>query len=110
MEVRMKEESKKGSGKGSHILSGKMLFKYDPSLFKDDEGAADVDDYEARNDLGEVEENKEEEDKDKDDSDDDDEEEEKEGGVDGNGQSDGKPKEVIKKQAKEKGPVQGVDT
>lgn len=66
----MKEEQKKAGGKGSHVLSGKMLFKYDPTLFKDDDGAADVEDYEERNDLGEVEEKKEEEDKEDDENDD----------------------------------------
>jgi DRG Family Regulatory Proteins, Tma46/Zinc finger C-x8-C-x5-C-x3-H type (and similar) len=46
LEEKMKEESKKGS-KG--FLSGKALFKYDPTLFKDDEEAADEDIYQERN-------------------------------------------------------------
>jgi len=41
LEQKMKEESKKTGGKGTNILSGKALFTYDPSLFKDDENAAD---------------------------------------------------------------------
>jgi len=48
LEEKMKEEAKK-SGKGSNILSGKALFKYDPTLFKDDENAADNDIYNERN-------------------------------------------------------------
>jgi hypothetical protein len=43
----MKEEAKKaGSKGGSNILSGRALFKFDPTLFQDDEAAADV--YEER--------------------------------------------------------------
>jgi hypothetical protein len=45
----MKEEAKKVGGKGSNILSGRALFKYDPNLFQDDEAAADGDVYEERN-------------------------------------------------------------
>ena len=46
----MREEAKKaGSKGGAGILSGRMLFKYDPNLFQDDEAAADVDTYEERN-------------------------------------------------------------
>jgi hypothetical protein len=44
----MKEEEKKAGSKKSHILSGRALFKYDPTLFTDDEEAADVDTYEER--------------------------------------------------------------
>jgi hypothetical protein len=40
----MKEEVKKG-GKNT-VMSGKALFKYDPTLFKDDEQAADEKFYE----------------------------------------------------------------
>jgi len=47
LEDRMKEEAKKGS-KGSNILSGRALFKYDPTLFQDDEAAADSAVYEER--------------------------------------------------------------
>ena len=39
------EESNKAAmkkGKGSRTLSGRALFHYDPSLFVDDEGAADA--------------------------------------------------------------------
>ena len=55
----MKEEAKKVGGKGSNILSGRALFKYDPNLFQDDEAAADGDVYEERNE-DEEEEKKEE--------------------------------------------------
>lgn len=49
LEEKMKEESKKAGSKGGHnILSGKALFKYDPTLFKDDENAADEKIYEER--------------------------------------------------------------
>jgi hypothetical protein len=61
LEEKMKEEAKKVGGKGSNILSGRALFKYDPNLFQDDEAAADGDVYEERNE-DEEEEKKEEED------------------------------------------------
>ena len=60
LEEKMKEEAKKVGGKGSNILSGRALFKYDPNLFQDDEAAADGDVYEERNE-DEEEEKKEEE-------------------------------------------------
>ena len=61
LEEKMKEEAKKAGGKGgSNILSGRALFKYDASLFQDDEGAAEGDVYEERNE--EEEEEKKEED------------------------------------------------
>jgi hypothetical protein len=42
LENKMKEEAKKAGSKGGfNVLSGKALFKYDPTLFKDDEDAAD---------------------------------------------------------------------
>lgn len=53
----MLEESKKGS-KGQNVLSGKALFQYDPTMFQDDEEAADMETYEERE---EEEEKKEEE-------------------------------------------------
>lgn len=59
LEAKMKEEEKKGA-KGKNIMSGKALFKYDPTLFKDDEDAADEKIYEEREEL---EEEKEEESK-----------------------------------------------
>lgn len=37
----MKEEEKKVSNKKTNIMSGRALFKYDPTLFTDDEEAAD---------------------------------------------------------------------
>jgi DRG Family Regulatory Proteins, Tma46 len=49
LEDKMKEEAKKSSSKGYNIMSGKALFKYDPSLFKDDDEAADEDIYAERN-------------------------------------------------------------
>lgn len=49
LEDRMKEEAKKAGGKGgSGILSGRALFKFDPSVFQDDEAAADSAVYEER--------------------------------------------------------------
>jgi hypothetical protein len=45
----MEAEVKKGSkGKKGSIMSGKALFTYDPTLFKDDEDAVDDDLYEDR--------------------------------------------------------------
>lgn len=56
LEDKMKEEAKKaGSKGGSNILSGRALFKYDPTLFKDDEEAAGEDIYEERNESFEEE-------------------------------------------------------
>ena len=52
----MKEEAKKtGNTKGTGILSGRMLFKFDPTLFQDDEAAADSTVYEERNEEDEEE-------------------------------------------------------
>ena len=48
LEDKMKEEAKKGTKGGSGILSGRALFKYDPTLFQDDEAAADETVYEER--------------------------------------------------------------
>jgi hypothetical protein len=41
-----KQSGKKGAGTG--IMSGRALFKYDPTLFQDDEAAADAQIYEER--------------------------------------------------------------
>lgn len=58
----MKVEVKKTGGRGTNILSGRALFKYDPTLFTDDDAAADETTYEARDEeLEAVEESKEEE-------------------------------------------------
>eukprot|EP00922_Rhytidocystis_sp_ex-Travisia-forbesii_P052225 GHVS01077500.1.p1 GENE.GHVS01077500.1~~GHVS01077500.1.p1 ORF type:complete len:351 (-),score=103.67 GHVS01077500.1:190-1242(-) len=38
-------EAKRTGGRGLHILTGRDLFAYDPSLFVDDDAAADEDDY-----------------------------------------------------------------
>ena len=60
LEEKMKEEVKKAGAKGgAGILSGRALFKYDPTLFQDDEAAAAGDVYEERNE--EEEEDKQEE-------------------------------------------------
>ena len=50
LEEKMKEESKKTGKSGSSVLSGRMLFKFDPTLFQDDEAAVEGDLYEERND------------------------------------------------------------
>ena len=41
VEKERKEAAKKGGGAGLHALSGRDLFRYDPSLFQDDEEADD---------------------------------------------------------------------
>ena len=46
IEDKRKAEVKKKGGRGLNVLSGRALFKFDPTLFKDDEGAADADEYE----------------------------------------------------------------
>ena len=53
----MKVEAKKAHG-GKNVMSGKSLFQYDPTLFKDDEDAAEETAYEV---IQEEEETKEEE-------------------------------------------------
>lgn len=60
LEDKMKDEIKKTGGKGTNVLSGRALFTYDPTMFKDDDDAADEKAYEERNN----EETKEEESKD----------------------------------------------
>ena len=56
LEEKMKEEAKKNaSSKGTNVLSGRALFKYDPNLFQDDEDAAAGDIYEERNEEEEEE-------------------------------------------------------
>jgi len=44
-EAQRKEAAKKG-GKGLNVLTGRALFAYDASLFKDDDGALDDNEYE----------------------------------------------------------------
>ena len=51
------KEVQKATGKGTSILSGRALFKYDATLFVDDEEAADEETY---NERTEEEEKKEE--------------------------------------------------
>lgn len=46
IEEKRKAEVKKKGGKGLGVLSGRALFKYDPTLFRDDDAAAEVNDYE----------------------------------------------------------------
>lgn len=47
IERKAAEEAKKGA-KGQNVFTGKALFKFDPTLFQDDEGAVDADTYEER--------------------------------------------------------------
>lgn len=63
-EERMKQEEKKSGKKGHHFMSGRALFKFDPTLFRDDEEAAGTDVYEEKEDrdLDEVEEEQKSED------------------------------------------------
>jgi hypothetical protein len=57
----MKEEARKAGSKGGmHILSGRALFKFDPTLFKDDEEAVGMEVYEERNEEEEEEQKMEE--------------------------------------------------
>jgi hypothetical protein len=60
---KMEKESKKVGGKATHVLSGRALFSYNPTLFTDDDGAADEQTYEERNE-DEIEESKEEDEED----------------------------------------------
>ncbi|PFH37195.1 putative zinc finger (C-x8-C-x5-C-x3-H)-2 [Besnoitia besnoiti] len=46
VEAQRQAEAKKGGNRGLHVLTGRDLFQYDPSLFVDDEGAAGEADYE----------------------------------------------------------------
>lgn len=47
-EKKRKEAERKTGGRGLHVLSGRALFQYDPTLFVDDEEAAGDEDYEIR--------------------------------------------------------------
>jgi hypothetical protein len=60
LENKFKEEQKK-STKGNTVMSGKALFKYDATLFQDDEDAADDKFYDEI--IEEAEETKEEDEK-----------------------------------------------
>lgn len=44
-EKKRQEEAKKSGGKGLNVLSGRALFTYDPTLFKDDEEALGDEEY-----------------------------------------------------------------
>eukprot|EP00920_Eleutheroschizon_duboscqi_P014812 GHVT01034262.1.p1 GENE.GHVT01034262.1~~GHVT01034262.1.p1 ORF type:complete len:233 (-),score=73.94 GHVT01034262.1:1018-1716(-) len=46
VEAKRVAEAKKTGGKGLHLLTGRDLFAYDPTLFVDDDDAAAEDDYE----------------------------------------------------------------
>lgn len=46
VENKRQEAAKKHGGKGLQVMSGRMLFKYDPTLFQDDEEAAGAQTYE----------------------------------------------------------------
>lgn len=59
VEEKRKEAVKKQGGKGLQVMSGRMLFKYDPTLFKDDENALDAEMYDIAE--GDSEEEKEQE-------------------------------------------------
>lgn len=48
VEEKRAEAAKKSGGKGLQVMSGRMLFKYDPTLFKDDENAIDADMYDVQ--------------------------------------------------------------
>lgn len=48
VEEARQEAAKKQGGKGLQVMSGRMLFKYDPTLFKDDDNAIDADMYEVQ--------------------------------------------------------------
>ena len=94
VEKERKEAAKKGGGSGMHALSGRDLFRYDPSLFQDDEEADDEQyiiesdgedeeddeketpmyDRDAQGDLDEEDEEEEEQDEDEDEEDEDEEE------------------------------------
>lgn len=60
LEDKMKESAQKPGGNKGGILSGRMLFKFDPTLFQDDEAAADEDLYQERNEDEEQEEERKE--------------------------------------------------
>jgi len=47
-ESKKMEDAKKQGAKGLHLLSGRALFKFDPSLFADDDDAAEGADYDDR--------------------------------------------------------------
>eukprot|EP00922_Rhytidocystis_sp_ex-Travisia-forbesii_P037777 GHVS01056274.1.p1 GENE.GHVS01056274.1~~GHVS01056274.1.p1 ORF type:complete len:352 (+),score=81.03 GHVS01056274.1:714-1769(+) len=45
LEETRQAEARRTGGRGLHVLTGRDLFAYDPSLFVDDDAAADEDDY-----------------------------------------------------------------
>ncbi|CEM07748.1 unnamed protein product [Vitrella brassicaformis CCMP3155] len=47
LEEERQAEAKKTGGKGLGVMSGRDLFTYDPTLFVDDDDAADADEYDA---------------------------------------------------------------
>jgi hypothetical protein len=46
LEQKRKDEAKKTGGRGLGVMSGRDLFKYDPTLFVDDADAVDDKEYE----------------------------------------------------------------
>ena len=54
----VKKANEKKDGKGHQIMSGRMLFKYDPTLFKDDDNALAAEMYEVEENSQEEEEEK----------------------------------------------------
>ncbi|CCI42904.1 unnamed protein product [Albugo candida] len=52
VEAKRKEEAKKTGGRGLNVLSGRALFSYDPTLFRDDDDADD-DRYSVKSDENE---------------------------------------------------------
>jgi len=52
VEKKKKEDEKKNKGSGKqHLLSGRALFQFDPTLFVDDEEAADEKIYHEREEV-----------------------------------------------------------
>lgn len=56
IEAKRVQAAKKHGGKGLQVMSGRMLFKYDPTLFKDDDNALDADGYDQIDEADEEEE------------------------------------------------------
>jgi hypothetical protein len=45
VEEKRVQAAKKQGNKGLNVMSGRMLFKYDPTMFQDDDNALDADEY-----------------------------------------------------------------
>lgn len=59
IEAKRQEAEKKRGGRGLHVLSGRALFMYDPSLFIDDDAAFDAEEYDDEEEVDEEDENSE---------------------------------------------------